>query len=148
MQLALHALRNSPQTESMEVVSERFGEALRTIEDCVAGAALPRMRDLYRCGRWLHEEELKLCGVLPGMLELAADLFGTGVRLGIPKENITGLADAVEAPRFATAVGLTQYGANRFAIGAGAPASKKIAINAPGMEKLVQRVRIWLQDFF
>jgi cell division protein FtsA len=85
---------------------------------------------------------------LPGMLELAADLFGTGVRLGIPKENITGLADAVEAPRYATAVGLTQYGANRFAIGAGAPASKKMAINAPGMEKLVQRVRIWLQDFF
>jgi cell division protein FtsA len=85
---------------------------------------------------------------LPGMLELAADLFGTGVRLGIPKENITGLADAVEAPRFATAVGLTQYAANRFAIGAGAPASKKMAINAPGMEKLVQRVRIWLQDFF
>ena len=85
---------------------------------------------------------------LPGMLELAADLFGTGVRLGIPKENITGLADAVEAPRYATAVGLTQYGANRFAIGAGAPASKKMAINAPGMEKLVQRVRIWLQDCF
>jgi cell division protein FtsA len=85
---------------------------------------------------------------LPGMLELAADLFGTGVRLGIPKENITGLADAVEAPRYATAVGLTQYGANRFAIGAGAPASKKMAINAPGMEKLVQRVRVWLQDFF
>jgi cell division protein FtsA len=85
---------------------------------------------------------------LPGMLELAADLFGTGVRLGIPKENITGLADAVEAPRYSTAVGLTQYAANRFAIGAGAPASKKMAINAPGMEKLVQRVRIWLQDFF
>jgi len=76
------------------------------------------------------------------------DLFGTGVRLGIPKENITGLGDAVEAPRYATAVGLTQYGANRFAIGAGAPDSKKMAINAPGMEKLVQRVRIWLQDCF
>ncbi len=87
--------------------------------------------------------------VMPGMLELAADIFGAGVRLGVPKENITGLADAVEAPRFATAVGLTQYAANRFAIGAGAPASKKVvAINAPGMEKLVQRVRIWLQDFF
>jgi cell division protein FtsA len=86
---------------------------------------------------------------LPGMLELAADLFGTAVRLGIPKDNVTGLADAVEAPRFATAVGLTLYGANRFAIGAGAPASKKVvSINAPGMEKLVQRVRIWLQDFF
>lgn len=86
---------------------------------------------------------------LPGMPELAADLFGAGVRLGVPHENITGLADAVEGTRFATAVGLTQYAANKFAIGAGAPASKKqIAINAPGMEKLVGRVKVWLQDFF
>lgn len=85
---------------------------------------------------------------LPGMTELAADVFGTGVRLGIPRENIVGLNDAVEAPRFATAVGLTMYGANRYAIGAGVPASRKLALNAPGMEKLAQRVKVWLQDFF
>ena len=64
LQFALHALRNSQCAEQLEVVAERFGQALRTIEDCVSGAALPRMRDLYRCGRWLHDEELKLCGVL------------------------------------------------------------------------------------
>ncbi|HEY5545666.1 MAG TPA: cell division protein FtsA [Gemmatimonadaceae bacterium] len=86
---------------------------------------------------------------LPGMGELAADLFGTAVRVAVPHENIVGLSDAVEAPRFATAVGLTQYGANRFAIGAGTPASKKAPmLNAPGMEKLAQRVKLWLQDFF
>lgn len=86
---------------------------------------------------------------LPGMGELAADLFGTAVRVAVPRENIVGLSDAVEAPRFATAVGLTQYGANRFAIGAGTPASKKAPmLNAPGMEKLAQRVKLWLQDFF
>jgi cell division protein FtsA len=86
---------------------------------------------------------------LPGMGELAADLFGTAVRVAVPHENIVGLNDAVEAPRFATAVGLTQYGANRFAIGAGTPASKKAPmLNAPGMEKLAQRVKLWLQDFF
>jgi cell division protein FtsA len=85
--------------------------------------------------------------VLPGMTELAADIFGTAVRIGVPRENISGLADAVEAPRFATGVGLTQYGANRYAIGAGVPASRKSPL-APGMEKLAQRVKIWLQDFF
>jgi cell division protein FtsA len=85
---------------------------------------------------------------LPGMAELAADIFGTGVRTGIPRENVDGLADAVEAPRFATAVGLTQYAAHRYAIGAGAPASKRLQLNAPGMEKLAQKVKIWLQDFF
>jgi cell division protein FtsA len=86
---------------------------------------------------------------LPGMGELASDLFGTAVRVAVPRENIIGLSDAVEAPRFATAVGLTQYGANRFAIGAGTPASKKAPmLNAPGMEKLAQKVKLWLQDFF
>jgi cell division ATPase FtsA len=84
------------------------------------------------------------------MGELAADLFGTAVRVAVPHENIIGLNDAVEAPRFATAVGLTQYGANRFAIGAGAQSSKKGTpmLNAPGMEKLAQKVKVWLQDFF
>jgi hypothetical protein len=63
LRLALHALRNSQHEESMEAVAERFGQALRTIEYCVSRADLPRMRDLYRCGRWLHKEELELCGV-------------------------------------------------------------------------------------
>jgi len=85
---------------------------------------------------------------LPGMSELAADIFGSGVRTGVPKENLAGLNDAVEAPRFATAVGLTLYAANRYAIGAGAPASRKLQLNAPGMDKLAQRVKTWLQDFF
>lgn len=88
--------------------------------------------------------------VLPGMAELAADIFGTAVRVAVPRENITGLADAVEAPRFATAVGLTQYAANRFAIGAGAPSARKGTpmLNAPGMEKLIQKAKVWMQDFF
>ena len=85
---------------------------------------------------------------LPGMGELAADLFGTGVRVGAPRENLSGLNDAVEAPRYATAVGLTLYAANRYALGAGAPASRKLQLNAPGMDKLAQRVKTWLQDFF
>jgi cell division protein FtsA len=85
---------------------------------------------------------------LPGMSELAADIFGTGVRIGAPRENLSGLNDAVEAPRYATAVGLTLYAANRYALGAGAPTSRKLQLNAPGMDKLAQRVKTWLQDFF
>ena len=85
---------------------------------------------------------------LPGMSELAADVFGTGVRTGSPRENLSGLNDAVEAPRYATAVGLALYAANRYAIGGGAPASKKLQLNAPGMDKLAQRVKTWLQDFW
>src|SRR5437762_14237684 len=50
---------------------------------------------------------------MQGVAELASDVFGTGVRVGLPAENIGGLSDSVEAPRFSTAVGLAQYGANR-----------------------------------
>src|ERR1700754_1864782 len=35
---------------------------------------------------------------MEGSAELAADVFGTGVRVGIPAENLTGLVDSVEAP--------------------------------------------------
>lgn len=86
----------------------------------------------------------------PGTVELAQDVFGIGARVGVPSEGVGGLADSVEAPRFATAVGLALYGANRMALGlAGTGGGKRLSI--PGgadAGKLVQRVRTWLQDFF
>lgn len=85
---------------------------------------------------------------LPGVAELAAEVFGTGVRVGIPAENISGLVDAVEAPRFATAVGLALYAASRVALGLESPGGKKLQFNAPNVDKLTQKVKAWLQDFF
>ena len=84
---------------------------------------------------------------MQGAAELASDVFGTGVRVGVPSERIGGLSDSVEAPRFATVVGLAQYGANRVALG-GAGAARRIAIGGSGMEKIVSRIKFWLQDFF
>src|SRR5436305_4717323 len=55
---------------------------------------------------------------MQGSAELASDVFGTGVRVGSPSEQLSGLSDAVEAPRFATVVGLAQYGGHRVALGA------------------------------
>jgi cell division protein FtsA len=49
---------------------------------------------------------------LPGMAELAEDILGIPVRLGIPK-GVGGLADVVKSPVFATGVGLVQYAANQ-----------------------------------
>src|SRR5262249_60985131 len=54
---------------------------------------------------------------MPGSAELANEVFGTGVRVGVPTQNVGGLVDTVDAPRFATVVGLAQYGANRVALG-------------------------------
>ena len=86
---------------------------------------------------------------MPGTAELAADVFGTGVRVGSPSENLGGLSDSVDAPRFATAVGLAQFAAYQLALrGVGTAPGKRMSLGTPGMDKLAQRVRTWLQDFF
>jgi cell division protein FtsA len=81
-----------------------------------------------------------------GMRDLATDVFGIGVRVGSPADNTSGLSDAVEAPRFATAVGLAEYAAHRVALG-GATAARR-GRSAHGVDRWVERVRVWLQDFF
>jgi cell division protein FtsA len=83
---------------------------------------------------------------MQGAAELASDVFGTGVRVGIPSENIGGLTDSVEAPRFATVTGLAQYGANRVALGS-VTGARRIPMGG-GMERIVAKLKFWLQDFF
>ena len=50
---------------------------------------------------------------LPGIVELAERSFATAVRVGTPGDELGGLADSVRHPGFATAAGLTVYGARR-----------------------------------
>ena len=85
---------------------------------------------------------------MQGIAELAADVFGTGVRVGIPGEHIGGLSDSVEAPRFSTVVGLALYGANRMAVGGVSAGGRRRAISSPNVDRFAQRVKTWLQDFF
>jgi cell division protein FtsA len=84
---------------------------------------------------------------MEGVAELAADVFGTGVRIGSPSENIGGLADSVDAPRFATVVGLALYGAHRAAAGFSATSKHRVLAGA-GVDKFTKRLKIWLEDFF
>jgi cell division protein FtsA len=85
---------------------------------------------------------------MEGITELAASVFGTGVRLGVPGEHVGGLSDSVEAPRFATAVGLALYGANLLAVSGASASSKRNSFNTPGVDKLAKRMKNWLEDFF
>jgi cell division protein FtsA len=48
--------------------------------------------------------------LLPGMAELAEEVLGIPVRLGMPK-GVGGLADVVKSPAYSTGVGLVQYAA-------------------------------------
>ncbi len=84
---------------------------------------------------------------MEGVGELAADVFGTGVRIGSPAENIGGLSDSVDAPRFATVVGLALYGAHRSAAGF-APSGKHRPLAGAGVDRFTKRIKIWLEDFF
>jgi cell division protein FtsA len=85
---------------------------------------------------------------IEGAQELAADVFGTGVRVGTPSANVSGLADAVDSSRFSTVVGLAAYAAHRMALGAAPSSVKRMRVSTPGMDRIAQRVKTWLQDFF
>ena len=85
---------------------------------------------------------------MQGVAELAADVFGTGVRIGSPAENISGLSDSVDAPRFATVVGLALYGAHRSAAGFAPPSGRHRALAGAGVDRFTKRIKTWLEDFF
>ncbi|HXF94755.1 MAG TPA: cell division protein FtsA [Gemmatimonadales bacterium] len=80
---------------------------------------------------------------LPGIVELAREVFGMPVRAGTPELGISGLVDSVQAPRYAVPVGLVLYAAQQAArLGAGSLAG------GVGVEKLIGPLKRWLQDFF
>ncbi len=77
---------------------------------------------------------------IPGILELSQQIFASPVRLGVPSEGLSGLADSVGRPRFAIATGLSLWGADRFAeTGRGAS-----TITSGVLTKL----GTWLKEFF
>ena len=77
---------------------------------------------------------------IPGIVELAQQIFASPVRLGVPSEGLGGLADSVRRPRFAAGTGLALWGADRFAeTGRGAS-----TITSGVMTKL----GTWLKEFF
>ena len=77
---------------------------------------------------------------IPGILELSQQIFASPVRLGVPSEGLSGLADSVGRPRFAIATGLALWGADRFAeTGRGA------STLTSGM---LTKLGTWLKEFF
>jgi hypothetical protein len=46
-------------------------------------------------------------------------------------------------------VGLAQYGAHRMALGGATASAKRIKLSGGGgMDKLIEKIKFWLQDFF
>ncbi|HEX2167519.1 MAG TPA: hypothetical protein VHG09_09845, partial [Longimicrobiales bacterium] len=65
--------------------------------------------------------------------------FGMPVRVGIPGEGLTGLADSVRRPQFATATGLALFAGDQIADG---------AFGARLSQGVVGRLVAWLKEFF
>ncbi|HSH76484.1 MAG TPA: cell division protein FtsA [Longimicrobiales bacterium] len=77
---------------------------------------------------------------MPGIVELAQQIFAAPVRLGVPGDGLGGLADSARRPRFAVAVGLALWGADRFAeTGRGA---------STVTSGVLTKLGTWLKEFF
>ncbi len=77
---------------------------------------------------------------IPGVVELAQQIFASPVRLGVPAEGLAGLADTVGRPRFAVGAGLALWGSDRFAE-TGQGASTRTS-------GFVTKLGTWLKEFF
>ena len=77
---------------------------------------------------------------IPGLVELAQQIYACPVRLGVPGEGLGGLADSVGRTRFAVASGLSLWGADRFGeTGRGASTMTSGVLTKLGT---------WLKEFF
>ena len=80
-----------------------------------------------------------------GIVELGREVFAMPVRVGVPRQGLTGLADSVESPRMAVPAGLALYGARQLAVGSGFGSGTR---RGTQVEKYLAPVKRWLQDFF
>ncbi|TYO96099.1 cell division protein FtsA [Geothermobacter ehrlichii] len=79
--------------------------------------------------------------ILPGMPELAEQVFNLPVRRGVPKD-IGGLTDVVNSPIYATGVGLVKYGSRNLQ-------AKKFSIGEDNLfDRVIRRMKEWFGEFF
>jgi len=82
---------------------------------------------------------------LPKLDELAREMLGVPVRTGMPT-NLTGLAEAVDAPPYATGVGLVRWGVTKGLLhphGRGGAAVHE----GGNWRNVYDRFKLWLKEF-
>jgi cell division protein FtsA len=129
-----------PQTVSLRVVAEilqpRAEEIFTLIHQEVARAGFDRS---------LNAGVVLTGGgaILPGILEVAEQVFDLPVRLGQP-HGTQALAEPGAAPQYATAVGLAQYGARH------RPPRQRMALRVPvgGLGRVGDRFKAWISELF
>jgi cell division protein FtsA len=113
----------------------------------------PRVEELFQ----LVQQELRRSGfeemlssgmvltggasLMPGMVELAEEVFHMPVRIGVPK-YVGGLSEVVKTPRFSTGVGLLLYGKDQIQTGGGS------RTDSAGVGHLLSRMKAWFAGNF
>jgi len=138
------------------VVPHMAGQGERRVSrELLASIIQPRMEEILSLARadirktgW-HDKipsGFVLTGgasTLPGTAELAERILEMPVRIGRPL-GVTGLVDSVDAPRFATGVGLVIFGKD-----AGRDEGRFIAGDDDKLwAGVLERMKEWLHDFF
>jgi len=79
--------------------------------------------------------------ILPGMPELAEQVFDLPVRRGVP-QGIGGLTDVVNSPIYATGVGLVKYGSRNMQ-------TRNFSIGQENLfDRVTRRMKEWFGEFF
>lgn len=116
-----------------EVVEARYEELFTLVAAEIRRSGL---EDLIAAGMVLTGGASKV----EGAVELAERVFKMPVRLGVP-QSVTGLADVINNPVYATGIGLLLYGLKQ-------RETQSEALTQPGLKSLWSRMKGWFQGNF
>ncbi|WP_107688153.1 cell division protein FtsA [Neisseria wadsworthii] len=130
-------MRQVPRSVLAQVIGPRVEEILELT-----------LNELRRSG---FPEEVLNSGVvltggaslLPGMVELAEEIFQVPARIGVP-QDMAGVSERIRNPRYATAIGLLQAARGELE---GKSVSGAVAVGN-GKESLWTKIRDWLRNNF
>lgn len=137
--------------EEIEVKGVGDAPSRRLSRLTLAEVIKPRYEELFRFVRKELQRsdwyELLAGGVvltgaaaqMPGVIELAEDVFELPVRLGVP-QNVEGLKDVLRDPAYATAAGLLLYGRQN--------QPQQTAAPGEGWSAWMQRINDWIKGNF
>ncbi|MCP3674494.1 MAG: cell division protein FtsA [Gammaproteobacteria bacterium] len=148
---ALRQLTNLEDTIEVPGVGDR--EPRRLSRQTLAEVVEPRYEELFT----LIQSELRRSGFediiaagivltggsskMEGLIELAEEVFHMPVRLGVP-QNVSGLADVVRNPIYATGVGLLHYGKQQHLDG-----SSSNVVRGSNFNSVWARMKCWFKEF-
>lgn len=115
-----------------EVIEPRYQELLEIAYEQIKGSGL---EDQIAAGLVITGGTAKM----EGAVEFAEEVFQMPVRVGKP-HSVKGLAEYVDDPSYATAVGLLQYGKQN--------SNNKKALPKSGDESMLKRVQSWFKGEF